>query len=42
MSDEHISIGKTAKMLGVSVVTLRRLEKRGKLTSHHHTFGSYR
>ena len=40
--NESISIGKAAKMLGCSVVTLRRWEKLGKLTSIFRTFGNHR
>lgn len=37
-----ISIGIAAKMLGVSIVTLRRWEKLGKLSSKYRTFGKHR
>jgi len=40
--NESISIGKAAKILGCSVVTLRRWEKLGKLTSLFRTFGNHR
>jgi putative resolvase len=40
--NEHFSIGKTAKLLGVSVVTIRRWDKLGKLTSIFRTFGNHR
>jgi predicted site-specific integrase-resolvase len=40
-STESLSIGKTAFLLGVSVVTLRRWNKLGKLTSFR-TFGNHR
>ena len=40
--NESISIGKAAKMLGCSAVTLRRWEKLGKLTSIFRTFGNHR
>ncbi len=36
------SIGKVARYLGVSVVTLRRWEKEGKLSSDSRTFGQHR
>jgi excisionase family DNA binding protein len=36
------SIGKVAHYLGVSVVTLRRWEKEGKLSSDTRTFGQHR
>ena len=36
------SIGKVAQYLGVSVVTLRRWEKEGKLSSDSRTFGQHR
>ena len=39
---EYISIGKAAGILGVSVVTLRRWEKLGKLKSSFRTFGDHR
>jgi putative resolvase len=40
--NKHISIGEVAKTLGVSVVTLRRWEKIGKLNSIFRTFGNHR
>lgn len=40
--NETISIGKAAKILGCSIVTLRRWEKLGKLTSIFRTFGNHR
>jgi excisionase family DNA binding protein len=40
--NEHFSIGKTAKVLGVSVVTIRRWDKSGKLTAVFRTFGLHR
>jgi excisionase family DNA binding protein len=40
-STESLSVGKTASLLGVSVVTLRRWNKLGKLTSFR-TFGNHR
>jgi predicted site-specific integrase-resolvase len=36
------SIGKVAHYLGLSVVTLRRWEKEGKLSSNSRTFGNHR
>ena len=39
---DYWSIGKVARYLGVSVVTLRRWEKDGKLTSDTRTFGFHR
>ena len=36
------SIGKVARYLGLSVVTLRRWEKEGKLLSDNRTFGNHR
>jgi DNA-binding transcriptional MerR regulator len=39
--NKHISIGEVAKTLGVSVVTLRRWEKIGKLNSIFRTFGIF-
>jgi predicted site-specific integrase-resolvase len=36
------SIGKVARYLGLSVVTLRRWEKEGKLSSDNRTFGNHR
>ena len=38
----HISIGEVAVMLGVSVVTLRRWDRSGKLRSVFRTFGNHR
>ena len=40
--DEHLSIGKAAKFLGLSISTLRRWEISGKLISHFRTFGQHR
>jgi predicted site-specific integrase-resolvase len=40
--NKHISIGQAAKILGVSVVTLRRWEKLGHLVSSFRTFGKHR
>jgi len=40
-SSDHISIGKTAQLLGVSVPTIRRWNKLGKLHSFR-TFGNHR
>ena len=40
--EQYLSIGKVAKMLGVAVVTIRRWEKLGKLTSKFRTFGDHR
>ena len=37
-----ISIGEAAKHYGVSVVTMRRWDKQGKLTSHSRTIGNHR
>lgn len=39
---DYWSIGKVANYLGVSVVTLRRWEKDGKLSSDSRTFGQHR
>lgn len=39
---QYISIGQVAKLLGVSVVTLRRWEKCGKLISCFRTVGAHR
>jgi len=38
----HISIGEAAMILGVSVVTLRRWDRLGKLKSIFRTFGNHR
>ena len=40
--EQYLSIGKVAKLLGIAVVTLRRWEKQGKLTSKFRTFGNHR
>ena len=39
---QYISIGKVAKLLGVSVVTIRRWEKLGKINCCFRTVGSHR
>ena len=39
---EYLSIGETAKLLGVSVSTLRRWECEGKLLPAYRTVGSHR
>jgi putative resolvase len=40
--NNHISIGQASNILGVSVVTLRRWDKIGKLSSIFRTFGDHR
>ena len=40
--EQYLSIGKVSKILGVSVVTLRRWEKLGKLKAKFRTFGQHR
>jgi putative resolvase len=40
--NNHISIGQASHILGVSVVTLRRWDKIGKLSSIFRTFGDHR
>ena len=42
MKNQSISIGETAKILGVSVVTIRRWDKAGKLCPSFRTFGNHR
>ncbi len=42
IESKYISIGEAAEMLGLSVVTLRRYEKSGKLKSKFRTFGLHR
>ena len=42
MNKEYISIGEAANKLGLSVCTLRRWEKNGKLKSRFRTFGNHR
>lgn len=42
MKNQHISIGEAAKIIGVSVVTMRRWEKTGKVKSNFRTFGNHR
>ena len=37
-----LSIGQAANLLGVSVSTMRRWEKEGKLSSDKRTFGFHR
>lgn len=39
---EYLSIGEAANLLGVSVCTLRRWDKSGKLISTYRTFGNHR
>jgi putative resolvase len=40
--DNYISIGEAAKLLGVSVVTMRRWEKSNKVIPDFRTFGTHR
>ncbi len=40
--DENISIGKAAKLLGVSLSTIYRWEKLGKIKASFRTFGNHR
>ncbi len=40
--EEHVSIGKASKILGISISTLRRWELSGKLVSSFRTFGNHR
>jgi len=40
--NEYLSIGKTAKLLGISISTIRRWEKLGKLNAFYRTFGNHR
>lgn len=40
--NRSLSIGETAKILGVSVPTLRRWDKSGKFKSSHRTLGDHR
>ena len=40
--EEHVSIGKASKILGISISTLRRWELTGKLVSSFRTFGNHR
>ena len=42
IESKYVSIGEAADMLGLSVVTLRRYEKSGKLKSKFRTFGLHR
>ena len=42
IESKYVSIGEAADMLGLSVVTLRRYEKSGKLKSSFRTFGLHR
>lgn len=42
MKNQHISIGEAAKIIGVSVVTMRRWEKTGKVKSNFRTFSNHR
>jgi DNA-binding transcriptional MerR regulator len=46
ISDDHLSyyvrIGKAAKMLGVSIATLRNWDKSGKLKAYRHLMSQYR
>jgi putative resolvase len=41
-TQSYISIGETAQILGVAVVTIRRWDKLGKLTVSFRTFGNHR
>lgn len=38
----YITIGKAAEILGVSRMTLRRWDKKGKLKASRHPFNNYR
>jgi excisionase family DNA binding protein len=40
--NDYLSIGETAKALGVSVPTLRRWDKQGKLSPDYRTHGEHR
>lgn len=40
--NEYLSIGKASVFLGLSISTLRRWEKLGKLSSFYRTFGNHR
>lgn len=40
--DKYITIKDTAKILGVSKLTLRNWDKFGKLKAHRHPFNNYR
>ena len=40
--NNYLSVGQVAKLLGIAVVTVRRWEKIGKLTSCFRTFGNHR
>lgn len=45
MSNEeknYITIGKAAEILGVSRMTLRRWDKKGKIKASRHPFNNYR
>ncbi len=40
--NKYLSIGETAEMLGVSVPTIRRWQKAGKIKESHRTLGNHR
>ena len=40
--NKYLSIGETAEMLGVSVPTIRRWQKSGKIQESHRTLGNHR
>jgi MerR family transcriptional regulator, copper efflux regulator len=42
MERKYLTIKETAKMLGVTALTLRNWDKKGKLTAYRHPINNYR
>lgn len=42
LKEKLLSIGETAQLLGVSVPTVRRWQKAGKIEEKHRTLGNHR
>jgi len=42
LKKDYLTIKEAAKILGVSTITLRRWDKKGKLKASRHPFNNYR
>jgi len=42
MMSQYLSIGEVSTLIGISIVTLRRWEKSGKLSAAYRTLGNHR